>query len=105
MNKKITQICGPSDITPDFEKIGNDPNFVFKPDSSFTSIQLYNADGESITVNSWLECANYVNGGWVNSIVEDSNLELYFFTTLLLLAASLVLKDIVRYFNFFNVKK
>ena len=105
MNIKITQICGPSDIIPDFEKIGNDPNFVFKADPSYTSIQLYNADGESITVNSWIECANYVNGGWVNNLIEESNLELYFFITLLVIATSFVVNDIVQYFKFSNVKK
>ena len=54
----------------DFEKIANNPNFVFTPDASFDIKVLYDLDGNVINVNSWLECANYVNGGWFSEIID-----------------------------------
>lgn len=64
MNKKIEAICGNSHLIPDFEAIGNNPNFVFENDPLYQTLTLYDQTNNSINVNSWLECANYVNGGW-----------------------------------------
>ena len=35
MHKKTAVICGQSDLKPDFEAIGNNPNFVFENDPNF----------------------------------------------------------------------
>ena len=67
MHKKTSVICGESDLKPDFEAIGNNPNFVFENDPNFESLRLFDFDGNIVNVNSWLECANYVNGGWTNT--------------------------------------
>lgn len=66
MHKKTSVICGESDLKPDFEAIGNNPNFVFENDPSYETVRLFDADGNIVNVNSWLECANYVNGGWTD---------------------------------------
>lgn len=66
MHKKTLVICGESDLKPDFEAIGNNPNFVFENDPSFETVRLFDAVGNVVNVNSWLECANYVNGGWTD---------------------------------------
>ena len=66
MHKKTSVICGESDLKPDFEAIGNNPNFVFENDLSYETVRLFDADGNIVNVNSWLECANYVNGGWTD---------------------------------------
>ena len=42
----------------------SDPNFVFENDPLFETIVLYDRDGNVVNVNSWIECAHYVNGGW-----------------------------------------
>ena len=42
-------------------------NFIFVNDPSFNTLRLYDIEGNIINVNSWIECANYVNGGWTNS--------------------------------------
>ena len=42
----------------------SDPNFVFENDPLFETIVLYDKDGNIVNVNSWIECAHYVNGGW-----------------------------------------
>jgi len=66
VHKKTSVICGESDLKPDFEAIGNNPNFVFENDPSYETVRLFDADGNIVNVNSWLECANYVNGGWTD---------------------------------------
>jgi|TARA_B100000214_G_scaffold375290_1_gene361009 hypothetical protein len=73
MHKKTAVICGESDLKPDFEAIGNNPNFVFENDPNFESLRLFDFDGNVVNVNSWLECANYVNGGWTNNISDFTN--------------------------------
>ena len=75
MDPGIEKICGLSDYILDFEAIGNNPNFVFEKDPNFLSVKLYSIDGSVIDTNSWIECANYVNGGWLASPSDFLNLE------------------------------
>ena len=44
--------------------IASDPNYIFVKDPGFNSLTLYDLDGNVVNVNSWIECAHYVNGGW-----------------------------------------
>ena len=90
MHKKTELICGVSELKPNFEEIGNNPNFVFENDPNFETVRLFDLDGNVVNVNSWLECANYVNGGWTNDISDFLNGEKYLFfgLTLILLVAS-----------------
>ena len=56
---------------------------TFEPDPDFNPITLFNEEGSSVMVNSWLECANYVNGNWTNDISDFFNGEkLLFFLVL-----------------------
>jgi len=75
MNASIKKICGDSEITPNFEEISNDPNFVFPPDPLYETKVLFDLDGNIVNVNSWLECANYVNGGWFSEVSDLINYE------------------------------
>ena len=96
MDVNIVQICGESSETPDFENIANNPNFVFTPDASFDVKVLYDLNGNVINVNSWLECANYVNGGWFSEIVDLINYEQRLFITLsIVLAVTLVTQLVI----------
>ena len=88
MNSNIENICGISEITPDFESIASDPNFIFQVDENYSTIVLYNSDGSVINVNSWLECANYVNGGWFSSITDLINYEKRLFYGLLFISVA-----------------
>ena len=63
----IEESCGKQPQDQEFFIVGNDPNFIFENDPSFQTIRLFDIDGNVINVNSWFECANYVNGGWTNS--------------------------------------
>ena len=60
----IKNICGINNQDQNLDVIKSDPNFVFQPDSNFQSLNLYDVEGNAVTVNSWLECAHYVSGGW-----------------------------------------
>jgi hypothetical protein len=74
MSSMIKNICGSSDLVlPD---IGTDPNYVFSNDPLFETIVLYDPQGNIINVNSWIECAHYVNGGWSNNITTTGGEEL-----------------------------
>ena len=96
MNTNIFTICGDSGQMPDFENIKSDPNFIFEADPNFSPITLFNETGAAITVNSWLECANYVNGGWVNNIVSIANYEERLFYGLLGASLLLIFSNIYK---------
>ena len=68
MERKIKNICGDLGDIKELAGIKNNPNFVFENDPNFETVLLYDVEGNLINVNSWLECANYVNGGWTNSM-------------------------------------
>ena len=73
MNDNIKIICGNSGSFQMLEKIGNDPNYIFEKDPNFEVLTLFNENGQIINVNSWLECANYVNGGWISNKIDLIN--------------------------------
>ena len=79
MNLNVNNICGESDGTFDLSSIASDPNFVFENDPNFEALKLYNSEGDVIFVNSWVECANYVSGGWSNNIISSNHDELFFY--------------------------
>lgn len=75
----IEENCGIQPENQEFFIVGNDPNFVFENDPNFETLRLFDIEGNIINVNSWFECANYVNGGW--SINNNSfSGDLFFFT-------------------------
>ena len=78
-SEKVTGICG--DYPENYTKldISNDPNFIFENDPNYETVVLYNSEGNIINVNSWIECANYVEGGWTNGLITSSNSEMYYF--------------------------
>ncbi|MDC0051714.1 hypothetical protein OAJ17_03190 [Acidimicrobiaceae bacterium] len=66
-NSNTNNMCGlpkEGEFLPD---IGSDPNFVFVSDPNFDSVRLIDLEGNIINVNSWIECAHYVKGGWSTS--------------------------------------
>lgn len=100
MHKKINLICGQSSLKPDFQAIGNDPNFVFENDPDFQTIRLFDISENIVNVNSWLECAHYVNGGWTDNISDFQNGEkLVFFS---LFAFTLILYLLNKKYKLLN---
>ena len=57
-------ICGeyPADFIK--EDISSNPNYVFVNDPSFVSTKLWDEFGNTVFVNSFIECEHYVSGGW-----------------------------------------
>ena len=93
----IENNCGLKPIDQELIEIGSDPNFIFLNDPEFTTLRLFDVDGNIINVNSWLECANYVNGGWTNNVSDFINGERnLFFLTLGSLVIYLIYKKFVQ---------
>tara|TARA_B100000214_G_C23521996_1_gene425456 strand:- start:16 stop:321 length:306 start_codon:yes stop_codon:yes gene_type:complete len=79
MEKNIETNCGIKPKDQEIINIENDPNFVFENDPAFNSITLYDLDGNVVNVNSWTECAHYVNGGWSNINTNSINGSMFVF--------------------------
>ena len=60
----VEKICGINVGEYSLESIQNNPNFIFENDPNYETVVLYSSEGAVINVNSWIECAHYVNGGW-----------------------------------------
>ena len=84
---KIEKTCGTKPENQEFFIVGNDPNYVFENDPNYETLRLFDIEGNVINVNSWFECANYVNGGWVNDLNLFINEERMFFFTIMIFSA------------------
>lgn len=84
MKRIIEKICGTSEISPNFNEIDSSSNYVFNPDVNFQTITLFDSEGNIVNLNSWLECAYYVRGGWTNNISDFINGEQILFIALLI---------------------
>ena len=74
----IQQVCGIKPVDQELIEISSDPNFIFDNDPNFPSLRLFDVDGNIINVNSWIECAHYVNGGWNSAYYSGIKSELIF---------------------------
>ena len=88
---KVSELCG--EYPSDFIKldISNDPTFVFENDPNYTIKQLFDSEGNTVFVNSFMECEHYVSGGWGFSPIKNTELFLQdslFYIVLLLLVIS-----------------
>lgn len=96
MKRRIEVVCGDNDIVPNFTEISNSPNYIFTPDPNFQVIALFDRDGNTVNLNSWIECAYYVNGGWTNDISDFVNGEqIIFFSLIVLSSLYFIAKKIV----------
>ena len=87
MKRRIEVICGKTDVVPNFSEISNTPNYVFSPDPNFDVVSLFDREGNVVNLNSWIECAYYVNGGWTNNLSDFVNGEQILFFTLLVFSS------------------
>ena len=66
---EIVNICGEYPDGFEAADILSDPDFVFTNDVGYSTVKLFDIDGNSVFVNSFTECHHYVNGGWdINQI-------------------------------------
>ena len=99
MNKEIENNCGLNNTDDTLTDVGNSPDFVFNPDPLYENIILFDLEGNKIIVNSWIECAHYVSGGWSNKLISTLSLQNLF---------SFVCVSLVTYFlikRFYGVYK
>ena len=98
----VEELCG---VYPeDFEKldISSNPNFVFTNDPNYPAKQLFDADSNKISVNSFVECEHYVSGGWNFTPVVSSELLLQdnlIYISLLLLVLTFLRPKLVKVFK------
>ena len=73
---KVVELCG--DYPKDFEKVdfSSNPDFVFENDINFSSKQLFDSEGNTVFVNSFIECEHYVSGGWDYSPLKNNEIQL-----------------------------
>ena len=73
---KVVELCG--DYPQDFEKVdfSSNPDFVFENDINFSSKQLFDSEGNTVFVNSFIECEHYVSGGWDYSPLKNNEIQL-----------------------------
>lgn len=95
-NTSITSICGPPAEGQTLPNIGSDPNYVFVNDPEFNTIRLFDLDGNIINVNSWIECAHYVQGGWSTNQQTLINSETTIFYILSAILTSYFLFKIIK---------
>lgn len=93
----IENNCGLKPADQELIEIGSDPNFVFVNDPAFTTLRLFDIDGNIINVNSWIECAHYVNGGWLTTYNEGLSGNLFFLSIVMMITSSYF---VIRYFKF-----
>ena len=76
-NEIVIKICG--SYPDDFLKVDieNNPNFVFQNDQGFETINVFDSDGNTASVNSFLECEHYVSGGW--DVIPIERAETFYF--------------------------
>ena len=73
-NKDVIFLCGDypeNHITPE---IGNDPNYIFLNDPNYEQVRLFDEDGNTVLVNSFIECEHYVSGGWGFSPLKNQEI-------------------------------
>tara|TARA_B100000902_G_C27187939_1_gene852351 strand:- start:439 stop:762 length:324 start_codon:yes stop_codon:yes gene_type:complete len=93
----IENNCGLKPADQELVEIGSNPNFVFLNDPNFTTLRLFDLEGNIINVNSWIECAHYVNGGWLTTYNDGLSGNLLLFSIVTLITASYLL---IRHFKF-----
>lgn len=104
---RIIELCG--NYPKDFEKIdfNNNPNYIFINDPTYQSRQLFDSEGNTVFVNSFVECEHYVAGGWdftpiqTNEIAMQNNL---FFVVLSLILFTYFLRK-KKFINYVKTKK
>jgi len=99
---KVVELCG--EIPSNFEKVdfSCNPNFVFENDPVFTAKQLFDEEGNTVFVNSFVECEHYVTGGWEFSPLKNYEvqmLDMMLYVVIALLVFTYSKNFVKRYFK------
>ncbi len=94
--ENIESICGLKPIGVEIPNIESNPNFIFESDLNFAAKTLYDVEGNIINVNSWIECAHYVNGGWSNILLTNFQGDKYLAIFLVCVTALTIFSDFYK---------
>ena len=100
----VERICGTKVGEYSLENIQNNPNFIFENDPSYDGVKLWDSDGNTAFVNSFLECEHYVSGGWVqsptSSLISETSLQLFLGVFVVaLFGVKVFIKFYTRFYN------
>ena len=76
LNQTVQALCGLEPINFKDIDVASDPNFIFQNDPNFSPTNLYDAENNTVIVNSYLECKHYVDGGWnfIPNVLSEADL-------------------------------
>ena len=105
VERKNVEICGniPDDLVmPD---INNNPNYIFENDTNYEPVKLWDEIGNTVFVNSLIECLHYTEGGWnyfpkkYDENVEFSELDQKYknFVYMFMIAVFTILLNLIYY--------
>lgn len=97
----VTKICGnyPENFSPAL--VDSNPNYVFQNDSTYSPVQLFDIEQNTVFVNSFLECEHYVSGGWDYLPLESKEF-FYYETISMLLVSGIIIYSLFKKFKLNN---
>ena len=77
-NETVVKFCGEYPENFIKQDIASNPDFVFKNDPTYQTVQLFDIEDNTVYVNSFIECEHYVAGGWDQNTVQrqETNMQL-----------------------------
>lgn len=103
MEKIIENICG---VFPsNFLKIAipNDSNYIFKPDVNYSPRNVFDNEGNVVTVNSFDECFHYVENGW--DYIPELNNEYFLQNLISVIFFTLTILFFLKLKKYYEAKK
>lgn len=73
----VESICGEYPLNFEKTDIASDPSYVFVNDPNYNIRQLFDSEGSTVFVNSFIECEHYVSGGWGFTPVQNLEIALH----------------------------
>ncbi len=100
----VLKICGnyPENFSP--ASVESNPDYVFQNDNTYSSIQLFDADQNTVFVNSFLECEHYVSGGW-DYLPNESKESFYYETISILLVSGIIIYSLYKKYKLNNINE
>lgn len=97
--EKVIEICGDFPQGYVSKDYSSDPNFTFPKDLLFEPTQLWDIEGNSVVVNSFAECENYVSGGWQYDISYSQSSETSLQIGLVLIVLTVFIFQLLKIFK------
>ena len=73
----VEEVCGSHPEGFKTADILSDPNYVFVNDPNYSARKLFDSEGSTVFVNSFIECEHYVAGGWGFTPIQNLEITLH----------------------------